>query len=266
MRRRGRARGRQRNQTHACASVRAKHARKLHHRVHDHGIANVDWRDGKQEMISQRERKLFQQFRHGDGFFHISHAKVRRQLGRVAQRLQGADETRLWAKLAVFFHLLERRRETGLSQRLQLAFKRRREQVVVSLFRRRHDPHVRVVETVSPRTTGDLSGLGRRQFAHLASVEFGHCRENHALDVQVQPHPDRIGRDENVVAAIGLVKQLSLPRARFRRQTSINDARSVRRFLFQLALQIVHRASAESYERVTLAHVLHTLDDIARDF
>ena len=64
----------------------------------------------------------------------------------------------------------------------------------------------RAVLHVAPGAAGDLGDLGRRERPPLAAVELAEAGERDVAEVHVEPHADRIGRDQ-VVDLAGLVER-----------------------------------------------------------
>mmetsp|Transcript_1163 Transcript_1163/g.4608 ORF Transcript_1163/g.4608 Transcript_1163/m.4608 type:complete len:242 (+) Transcript_1163:1466-2191(+) len=91
----------------------------------------------------------------------------------------------------------------------------------------------------------------------MRAVVFFQRREHHALDGQVQPHPDGVAGDEHVVPGVGsVVKQLSLPGARLRRQRPVNHARAATGFRLDVLLQAVHGFPRKRNQAIARFHVL----------
>ena len=54
------------------------------------------------------------------------------------------------------------------------------------------------VALVPARTSGDLRHLGRQQTAHADAVELGQPGKGDVIDIEIEPHADRVGRDDVV--------------------------------------------------------------------
>ena len=71
---------------------------------------------------------------------------------------------------------------------------------------------------------GDLRELGRIQPAELIAVIFAVGGKGDVIDVEIEPHADRIGRDEIIDVAV--LEHLDLRVARARRQRAEHDGRA----------------------------------------
>ena len=72
-----------------------------------------------------------------------------------------------------------------------------------------------------PARPGDLRELGRVELAELVAVELAVGGERDVIDVEIEPHADRVGRDQ-IVDVAGLIER-DLRVARARRQRAEHD-------------------------------------------
>ena len=75
----------------------------------------------------------------------------------------------------------------------------------------------RAVVHVAAGAAGDLRQLGRRQIAMHLAVELAHAGEGHVIDVEVEPHADGVGGDQEVDVARLVERHLGVARARAER-------------------------------------------------
>ena len=79
----------------------------------------------------------------------------------------------------------------------------------------------RPVVHVPPRAARDLSNLARREVAMVLPIELAQRRQRHMIEIEVQPHPDRVRRHD--VIDIARLIELDLRIARARRQRPDHD-------------------------------------------
>src|SRR5215471_6674518 len=77
------------------------------------------------------------------------------------------------------------------------------------------------VAGVAAGAAGDLAELRRREAAELITVELAVGRERDVIDVEVEPHTDRVGRDQ-IIDVTGLIEGY-LRVARARREGAEHD-------------------------------------------
>ena len=75
----------------------------------------------------------------------------------------------------------------------------------------------RAVVHVAAGAAGDLRQLGRREVAMHLAVELARAREGDVVDVEVEPHADRVGGDQEVDVARLIERDLGVARARAER-------------------------------------------------
>src|SRR6185312_4148387 len=75
----------------------------------------------------------------------------------------------------------------------------------------------RAVPRGAARATRDLAELGGAELAELIAVEFSVGGEGDVVDVEVEPHADRVGGDEIVDIAVLIERNLRIARARAER-------------------------------------------------
>ena len=64
---------------------------------------------------------------------------------------------------------------------------------------------------------GDLRELGRVELAELIAVELAVGRERDVIDIEIEPHADRVGRDQIIDIARLIERDLRVARARRQR-------------------------------------------------
>ena len=72
------------------------------------------------------------------------------------------------------------------------------------------------VALMTSGASGDLRHFRRGQAALALTIEFGQARKRNVIDIEVEPHPDRVGRDQ--IIDLARLVQGYLPVARFGRK------------------------------------------------
>ncbi len=103
----------------------------------------------------------------------------------------------------------------GLDRFELMAFEGADKFVVEGIDAARHAE--RAVAHVPAGPAGDLAKLGRAQLAELKAVELPVRREGDVIDVEVEPHADRVGGDEEIDVARLEQLDLGVPGARTER-------------------------------------------------
>src|SRR5947207_3174186 len=72
----------------------------------------------------------------------------------------------------------------------------------------------RAVAGRAPGTAGDLRQLGRIELSELVAVELAVGGESHVIDIEIEPHADRISGDQIFDVARLIERDLGVARAR----------------------------------------------------
>ena len=92
----------------------------------------------------------------------------------------------------------------------------------VLLLDRGYYTDIRILASMQPKTTrapADLLDLARTKLLVLMTnpTILRHLREDHAANLEVQTHTERVAADKNVEARVGVVEQRGLLSSYFRR-------------------------------------------------
>ncbi len=115
----------------------------------------------------------------------------------VGRRLEIGDQRsqRIEARFGIAPEKMSQRGEAMLLDRIDLFLGKLGRRAMLRHARQRAESAVALVPA---RTSGDLRHLGRQQTAHADAVELGQPGKGDVIDIEIEPHADRVGRDDVV--------------------------------------------------------------------